>query len=552
MRPQRRVLVAAGLLAPLARGRAQGSPRETGMTTTSDATMAALLLERLRHEGVGLVAARFGASGPVALAAAQRPGAAAVSAEDQRFEIGSITKVFVGVLLAEAVRRGEVALADAVEDGLDHPLRDGRGQPLRLVDLATHRSGLPRLPPNLRPAREADPYVDYGEAALREALRDWRPTRGRDEAFEYSNFAFGLLGWLLARRAGLPFEQLVAQRLFEPLGLRVDETLALAPGHDAQGRPVPAWGFSAATAGAGALRLSAAQLARFGQVVLGRGGHPLREALTLSLQTHSPLGPGPGVAMGLGWMLLSGPDGPLATHDGGTAGASSSLWLALAQGRGGLVLANAAVPVTDLARHLVDTRSPLRDLAAEQRQAQLPAAVVGAAALAPLAGVYAVSPQFAIVVRARGGQLFAQASGQGEFELFARDARRFFARVAVLELVFEGADGVPPALVLHQGGQQIRFVRTGDEPAARVLPPAALLPLVGVYALNPAFRLTLRAEGSRLFAQATGQAEFELFAQGDRSFVARVAALSLRFEAGDPSPALWLTQAGRELRFVRE
>ena len=89
-------------------------------------------------------------------------------------------------------------------------------------------------------------------------------------------------------------------------------------------------------------------------------------------------------------------------------------------------------------------------------------------------------------------------------------------------------------------------------PAGPVLPPEALRRLAGAYALNPNFRLTLRAEGSRLFAQATGQAEFELFAQGDGSFVARVAPLSLRFEAGDPSPALRLQQAGRELRLMRE
>src|SRR5439155_26317893 len=79
------------------------------------------------------------------------------------FEIGSVTKVFTSLLLAEAVRRGEVALTDPVSKYLPPNVKvpERGGKKIELVDLATHTSGLPRLPSNLHPKDPANPYADY-------------------------------------------------------------------------------------------------------------------------------------------------------------------------------------------------------------------------------------------------------------------------------------------------------------------------------------------------------------------------------------------------------
>lgn len=518
-----------------------------------DEKLLSLLTDRLKQEGVALAAARLLPGGRQDLAAASKPGAAVVSADRHGFEIGSITKVFTGLLLAEAVVRGELRLDDAVEDQLGFALRDSAGQPLRFIDLTTHRSGLPRLAPNMKPANEADPYADYSEAQLLEALRSYRGQRRRDEAFEYSNYAVGLLAWLLARRARQPLAQLLQQRIYAPLGLGQPAQLPRATGHNAHGAPVPAWHFSEATAGAGGIVLSAAQLARFGQAALGQFEHPLRQAFALSLQVHSPLGPKPGMQMGLGWMLAERGQRHLATHDGATFGFSSSLWLDLSDQRGGLVLSNAAVRVTDIAMHLMDETRPLRDPAADRSLTRQQAQNVSAEQLALLTGTYAATPEFKLSVRTRDGKLYAQATGQAEFELFANGPRRFFARVTPLEIEFAGDSGQPDNLVIVQGGGRMSFRREGDVARDPGLLPETLQPLAGVYALNAGFKLTVRVKGDRLFAQATGQAEFELFGKREaREFVARVTPLTIRFEAGEPAPALLLEQAGRELRFTRE
>jgi hypothetical protein len=217
---------------------------------------------------------------------------------------------------------------------------------------------------------------------------------------------------------------------------------------------------------------TAAELARLAQCVAGAVAHPLEAAVRLATRRHADGAPGR-FAMGLGWMLATLPDGRLwLNHDGGTAGFSSSLFVDPAQRAAAGVLANAHVVVNDLAGHLLDPALPPRDPAAEaaaaaaaRQQAQARASVaVPAAALATLVGRYALTPQFKLEVRARGTQLFAQATGQGEFELFASAPRRFFARVAALEIEFADEEGPPPSLLLLQAGQRLRFVREAVAP----------------------------------------------------------------------------------------
>lgn len=448
-RPRRRVVL-GGLVAG------------AGWVAHPARAMTPLLARQLQAGGVALAAAQVDSTG-ARVATAARAGQPAPD-EQALFEIGSITKTFTALLLADAVQRGRLALDDAVHAVLPGGLKlhDNTGAPLRWRDLATHRSGLPRLATNMQPAQAADPYADYGSEQLLAFLRGWQPTRARDSQFEYSNLGYGLLGQALAWAEGRPLAELLATRVLRPLGLQ-DEVFVLPPtgrprlpGHDAQGRPVPAWHFSEASAGAGVLLASARGMARYAQAALGLVAHPLGPAFELCLRRHGD-GAGPANPVGLAWLLAPLNGRTVFNHDGGTFGFASSIWLDPQRRRAAVVLANAAVPVGPLALHLTDEAVPL-----PPPPAPAPAEVaVTAAQVAPLAGRYALNPQFALQLRAEGARLFAQATGQGEFELFAAAPRRWFARVTPLEVVFDGDSGAPAALVLHQGGGQMRFVREG-------------------------------------------------------------------------------------------
>jgi len=441
-------LVACGVFAP--RLAAAMSPERT----------IALLDARLAEQGVGLVALQVD-KGSVSIAAQGSAGDGRSLAQDGQFEVGSITKTLTALLLADAVVRRRLALEDAVEGALPSglKLRDSADAPIRWIDLATHRSGLPRLPTNLAPRDPGDPYAGYDEAQLLRFLHDFKPTAARDTRWEYSNLGFGLLGYALGRAAGSGYPQLLSERVLEPLGMS-RSTLALpgrtipgrVDGHDRQKRRVPPWHFDV-LAGAGALVMPAADLARYAQAAVDPDSTPLGEAFRLAQRRHAA-GASESNAMGLGWIRAPLHGRILFNHDGGTAGFSSSLWLDPDRRRATAVLANAMVEVNDLALHLLDEGVPPKDLSL-MRQTAVP---VSAAQLARLAGVYAVRPSFKLTISVRDDQLWAQATGQGAFALFARTPQRFFARITPLEIEFaEGSP--PPSLTLYQGGMALRFVR---------------------------------------------------------------------------------------------
>ncbi len=140
---------------------------------------------------------------------------------DTVFEIGSITKVFTSLLLADMVERGEVALDDPVAKYLlktvKMPSRNGRE--ITLLDISEQRSGLPRMPSNFKPKDPANPYADYDPPKLYEFLSGYTLTRDPGEKYEYSNLAVGLLGHVLSLRSGMSYEELLRKRILEPLGM---------------------------------------------------------------------------------------------------------------------------------------------------------------------------------------------------------------------------------------------------------------------------------------------------------------------------------------------
>lgn len=264
------------------------------------------------------------------------------------FEIGSITKVFTGLLLADAVVRREVALETPLQDLLPAsvrvPSRDG--SPILLRHLATHTSGLPRSPrstlADLRIAlvQGDDPYADVTTESLHDALGRVRlrrvPGSGR---MRYSNFGAALLGEALVAATDMPdYASLVGQRICAPLGLTDTvvgdgrPAVPLATGHGRRNRPVPHWQL-AGLAGAGALLSTAADLLTFLRAQLRPDDTPMAEAIKLSQAEH-------GTRMGLGWLRMPTRSGLVLWHNGGTGGFRSYAGMMPDSGAAAVVLVN--------------------------------------------------------------------------------------------------------------------------------------------------------------------------------------------------------------------
>ncbi len=253
---------------------------------------------------------------------------------DTRFELGSVTKTFTGLLLAEMAARGEVRYDDPIDRYLPADAAPGYPQerPITLLHLATHTSGLPRLPDGVVPGQVprwfTRPYATFGPAHLLRALPR-TPVRGTPGAqVRYSNLGCGLLGLLLANAAGQRYDDLLAARVCGPLGL-MDTSCGPGREEDAgyrRGRRVPSFRLPALPAAA-ALRSTADDMLRYLQAHLALDAVPLparADATVLRTALNEVRRPrtggrrgGPRICLGWNHRALpaptvppDGPDGP--------------------------------------------------------------------------------------------------------------------------------------------------------------------------------------------------------------------------------------------------
>jgi len=362
--------------------------------------------------------------------------------EDTVFELGSITKLFTALLLADMAGHNQVALDDPVAALLPPgTAMPKRAEAITLRHLAMHTSGLPRVPADL-PLDSPDPYANYGADRLYAALAGIRLTRWPGDAFEYSNLGAGLLGHALGLRAGQGYEALLAARILAPLGMastavRLPHALAarFASPHDDSGDPVPAWNLGVLS-GASGLRSTARDMLLFLEALLHGDAGPLGPSAAV-LAT-------PAEAGGLGFGLQQ-PEGHITVqHEGGTGGTRSYAACIPAWRRGVVVLANAATGAcADLGIHLGDARWGLHWF-------RTPVAV-DPAALKRLPGQYRMRPGAVFDVTLRGDRLMVQLTGQPAFRVFPLSEWAFFCKVINAQITFEpGGDGRAAWLVLHQ------------------------------------------------------------------------------------------------------
>jgi D-alanyl-D-alanine-carboxypeptidase/D-alanyl-D-alanine-endopeptidase len=190
----------------------------------SDSTVQALLKQVTSSHGIkGVVVGLIDETGARRVFAHGDSGRSARALDGESvFEIGSMTKVFTGILLADMVRRGEVALADGVVDLLPPGVRvpERNGQRITRLELTTHFSGLPMMPTNLAPANPENLFADYTVDDMYEFISNHELQRDPSDAFQYSNIGIALLGHALDLRAGAPtYDALVTERILRPLGM---------------------------------------------------------------------------------------------------------------------------------------------------------------------------------------------------------------------------------------------------------------------------------------------------------------------------------------------
>jgi len=309
----------------------------------------------------------------------------------------------------------------------------------------------------MEPKDPANPYADYSAERLYQFLSGYELSRDIGAQYEYSNLGAGLLGDALARRAGMSYEAMIDRRIAKPLGLESthitltpDMKRRLAVGHNSQLQVVADWDFGV-LAGAGALRSTANDLLTFLAANLGASRSPLARAMKTQLSVRRPTGT-PELEIALGWHIYTRYGTEIVWHNGGTFGFASFMGFDPKAQTAVVVLSNAFtlvsgnIGVDDIGLHLLNAQFPLTAPPREHHEIHLDEQV-----LKRYVGRYELAPNFIVTITQEKDHLFAAATGQPRFEVFAESERSFFYKAVDAQIVFEtDAEGKVQRLVLHQ------------------------------------------------------------------------------------------------------
>ncbi|MCO6456558.1 MAG: beta-lactamase family protein [Pirellulaceae bacterium] len=257
---------------------------------------------------------------------------------DDKYHIGSCTKSMTATLAAMMVAEGKVRWETTVRDVFPVLEIHADYQAATLRQLLAHTAGCPGdVEPRLWSRLWSLPGTpsEQRRHLLAETLKG-PPRRKPGTGYEYSNTGVSIAGTMLEQLAGRPFEQLLRERLFQPLelasaGFRAPATngrLDQPYGHNP--RPVdpePQGDNPAAIAPAGAVHCSILDLARYARFHLGRGPTGLLSAEQLA-ELHRPEPGADGYA--LGWQVVQRPwaGGTALTHAGSNTMFYCVIWLA--------------------------------------------------------------------------------------------------------------------------------------------------------------------------------------------------------------------------------
>ncbi len=431
---------------------------------------------------------------------------------ESEFEIGSLSEVFAGVLLAESAFQGKLRLDARLSSLLPQGavIADAALGNRSLRDLATHRSGLPPVPPNLFPARIDDPYAEYGHDDLLGLLANWRNASQRVR-IRYSPLDFGLLGYVISLQLAQPYTLLLQERVLAPLALNntgFADSSTLLSGYS-QGRATPHWHYRALAAGAG-LRSSLSDMMHFLRLNLRPGNSPLRAALLLARRSYAHEG---SLDYGLGWRMVES-----AQDDN----AWPLVWCASRTGGFSAFIGYRS----DLQQGLVLLGNTDADLSAVGlawlRHGPIPARPAGPVRVSPKAlasytGLYAIGGGTELVIRNVSGTLSAQWSGQPAIALHAVDSDVFDTDVAGYTLSFQReANMVTSVLVAHSGFNVLANRLSRRAPYLRRVPIAVGTPtvnaMIGDYRLDNDTLVRIARDGAGVSLQLSGRKRMPLAA----------------------------------------
>ena len=364
---------------------------------------------------------------------------------ETRFEIGSLTKLFTGLLAAQCVERKDCTLQDPLAKHIQWPLSASLAN-TSLKALLTHTSGLPALPTNFSPAQEDNPYADYDLERLKTYLAEATPESPGH--YSYSNVAYGILGYTLIKPPQQSLIDVMQTQILSPLHMQDTsfedlESLKLTALPHHMGQTTSPWHFQDTTAGAGALRSNGKDMARFLAAQMNPEKTPFAASLRRSQELLVPRSGQSPFGLGYGWHQISLHNKTLYFHNGQTGGFSSFIGFDAQRERGAVILSNSPKSVEHLGMALVLPEIPAPALKDMRRTPQ---------DLARYTGRFQLTPELIFTLEQHRGYLYAQLTGQSALKIYPMKNKAHTFRYASIPAKISFSEDLK-TLILHQNGE---------------------------------------------------------------------------------------------------
>ncbi len=374
---------------------------------------------------------------------------------DHFFEIGSITKTYTATLLALEVLRNRVKLTDPVK--LYWPeLADTDAGEITLESLATHHSGLPRMPNNFEPEDPLNPFKDYDQERFLIFLKTFKQNQKRPYPYEYSNVGFGLLGYLLSEKLNrISYEKYIHEQLIVPLGL-TDTKVQLEPkdlirgaqGYNSFFELIPFWDLNVLN-GAGVLKATMSDLLKYARFNMNEELSDLGQAVALAQEPRADTDQ-PGQRVGLAWHMDRVGNYSMVSHSGATGGYRANLIFDKNKKVAATMLSNAANSANCILAPIFEKTCEVEKWL--QVDPVLQKKMLG--------HFYFEGAKLAADILLKNGAFAIEIEGQGAIRLWARSDLDYVIREADASVVFASdSDGQFNQFKLIQNGKSLEFLR---------------------------------------------------------------------------------------------
>lgn len=467
------------------------------------------------------------------------------------FQVGSITKQFTAVGILMLLEEGKLSLEDDITKFIpDYPTNEKK---ITVHHLLTHTSGIKSYTSMQKFSKvmtvDKSPlkFINF----FKNEPMDFEP----GEKYKYNNSGYFILGYIIEKASGMSYQKFIQERIFDKInmtssyyGSHRQLIKNRASGYQKRGEFSNAQYISLKLPyAAGSIMSTVDDMLKW-QNAISTNVFVKKETLNKAY-TNYTLNNGDNINYGYGWSINEINDVQTIEHGGAIPGylsmgvyvPSKNIYVIVFSNCGCKSPTNSALEIAALAMDKPKFKEG-NDIQLSTEQ------------LKKWTGAYQFDNDVVRYITFKNNQLYSKREGSGEaFEIYPTSKNTFVFKEGFISYNFSTKNGKKVALFKNRINK-VKGVFVNKKPSKEKkiikVESNVLKSYEGVYELQPGFNLTIESKEGKLYAQATGQSQFELFAESEAKFFLKVVKASVEFyknEKGEVN-ALTLFQGGRAMK----